>query len=287
MKTVSIFGVGLIGGSFALAIRKTGFTGTILGVGSPKTLARARELGAIDRAATPGEAAAEADLIFLAQPVQTILAAIPSLAGITRPDALVTDAGSTKESIARAGSKAFPDGNFLGGHPLAGKERRGIDAADASLFAGRTWVLTPDGPEIMVRPAVRAYVSLLGDIGALPVTLPALEHDRILAFTSHLPQLASTALSSALAAELSSASADGHPLFGPALLDSTRLALSPFSMWGDILATNREHIRAALQCYILKLQYLMDGLGAGPQTNSEDEFRIAAQFSRLLRQPRE
>jgi prephenate dehydrogenase len=287
VKTVSIFGVGLIGGSFALAIRKTGFAGTILGVGSPKTLARARELGAIDRAATPGEAAAEADLIFLAQPVQTILATIPFLTGLIRPDALVTDAGSTKESIAQAGSNAFPAGKFLGGHPLAGKERRGIDAADADLFAGRTWVLTPDRPEIMVIPAVRAYVKLLTGIGALPVTLPAGEHDRILAFTSHLPQLASTALSEALAVELSSASVDGHPLFGPALLDSTRLALSPFSVWGDILATNREHIRAALRCYIIKLQRLMDGLDADSRTDLGDAFRVAAQFSRLLRQPKE
>jgi len=287
VKTVAIFGVGLIGGSFALAIRRTGFRGAILGVGSQKTLARARELGAIDQASTAKEAAAEADLIFLAQPVQAILTILPELASVVRPSALVTDAGSTKAAISEAGKKAFSAGNFLGGHPLAGKERRGIDAADANLFVGRTWVLTPDFPEVMERPVVKAYLDVLLAIGALPVSLPAMEHDRILALTSHLPQLASTALSAALSSELPAATVEGRPLFGPALLDSTRLALSPFSVWGDILATNREHIRAALQSYILKLQQFANDLNDEPGPDLEHEFQVAAQFSRLLRPPRD
>jgi prephenate dehydrogenase len=285
VKTVAIFGVGLIGGSFGLAIRKAGFRGTILGVSSPKTLERALQAGAIDRGAPAGEAAAEADLILLAQPVHAILKTIPSLAGRVRPGALVTDAGSTKAQIAEAGRKALPGGYFLGGHPLAGKERRGVDAAEAGLFTGRTWVITPAERAELGLPQVRDFVQLLESIGALPTVLEAEEHDRILAFTSHLPQLASTALSAALSAELVSASAGGHPLFGPALLDSTRLGLSPFSVWGDILDTNRTQIRAALRCYIIKLQEVMESLDENRKPDLERQFEAAAQFSRLLRQP--
>ncbi len=141
MRTLAIAGVGLIGGSLGLALRKRGFPGTILGISSPKTIETALSRGAIDRGVTLQEAAAEADVILLAQPISVILQTIEELIPIARPDCLITDAGSTKRLICERGG-ALPC--FLGGHPMAGKETTGIGAADADLFSGRPWIFCSD-----------------------------------------------------------------------------------------------------------------------------------------------
>lgn len=136
METVAIFGVGLIGGSFALALKKEGFRGRIVGVSSPATLERAFAAGAIDEALPAEDAARTANLIYLAQPISTILSTIPALNEWVRPDALVTDAGSTKGTIVARANESLIRCLFIGGHPLAGKERRGVEHADPDLFRG-------------------------------------------------------------------------------------------------------------------------------------------------------
>ena len=152
MKTVVIAGVGLIGGSFALALRKAGFTGRILGVSSPETIRKAVALGAIDRGAGLEEAVDSADLIYLAQPISRILEMLPRIGEFARPSALITDAGSTKSQIVDAAAHSIRGRQFLGGHPMAGKEARGVEAAEAGLFEGRTYILTPRDPgEHLVR----------------------------------------------------------------------------------------------------------------------------------------
>ncbi len=143
MKTVAIFGVGLIGGSFALALRKAGFSGRILGVSSPATLQRALDLRVIDEGAPAREAAQAADLIYLSQPILRILEILPDLNDWVQPQALVTDAGSTKSTIVARATSAISRCQFLGGHPMAGREQRGVEAAEARLFEGRPYVLTP------------------------------------------------------------------------------------------------------------------------------------------------
>jgi len=278
MKTVAIFGVGLIGGSFALALRKAGFSGQILGVSSPETTQRALDLKVIDEAAAPDEAAHAADLVYLSQPILQIIDSLPQIAASVRAGALVTDAGSTKTEIVHRAAAAFKPNQFLGGHPMAGRERRGVDAAEADLFLGRPYVLTPHSIVQLEQPNALQFQEWLVKIGAVPIVLDPAEHDRIVAFTSHLPQLASTAL----AAMLSARSEPKSRVFGPALLDSTRLALSSFDIWGDIFATNRGPILDALRDYIAQLEQLRDHFETAALS---DQFDRAANFAASLREP--
>ena len=278
METVAIFGVGLIGGSFALALRDAGFKGRIAGVSSPRTLARAIELGVIDEPLSPGDAASTADLILLAQPIRVIAETISAIAPHVRGDALVTDAGSTKSAIMQA-ADAMPRGVFLGGHPMAGKEVRGVEAASADLFRGRVWVLTPAHPTELQRPQARAFIEWLEKIGAVPLVLDAATHDQTVALTSHLPQLASTALAAVLSEHLTHT----PEVRGPGLEDMTRLALSSFEIWQDILATNRENIAGALAAYIAALENIHDALRSSPNPDLHLLFQRAGTFARPLR----
>jgi len=278
METVAIFGVGLIGGSFGLALRKAGFHGEILGVSSDAALQAGLERGAIDRAATFEEAARAADLLYLAQPIGRILDALHHLDALVRPDALITDAGSTKHMIVSEARRLVDRCQFLGGHPLAGKEKRGAGEADADLFRGRTYVLTPGSPEELETSAAREFIGWLARIGAKTVTIGAAEHDRLVSFTSHLPQLASTALAATVAENLTAP--DDLQVAGPGLIDSTRLALSAYELWRDILATNTEPIEQALTAYINELEQLRENLRT---RGAQEEFVRGAELAARLR----
>ncbi len=277
METVAIFGVGLIGGSFALALKKSGFEGRIVGVSSPSSIARARARGAIDGDAAAEDAARAADLIYLAQPISAILETLPRLRAWIGPEALVTDAGSTKRAIVEGAAEAGLGAQFLGGHPLAGKERRGVQHAEADLFRGRTYVLTPRDEADLQRPAPARFVALLRSMGAQILVDSPQRHDEIVAYTSHLPQLASTALAACLSRKF-----DGRvpPIWGPALVDSTRLALSDFEIWGDILETNRDAIAAAIEIYIAQVRQMQEMLVGGGMKRT---FHEAAELARRVR----
>lgn len=275
MKTVAIFGVGLIGGSFALALRKAGFSGRILGVSAPATLERALSLGIIDQGAPASEAAQAADCIYLAQPILSILKTLPELNHWVRPEAMITDAGSTKSTIVASAAAAISRCQFLGGHPMAGREQRGVEAAEAGLFEGRPYVLTPRSPAELETANARAFLDWVQRIGALPVILGPEEHDRIVAYTSHLPQLASTGIAVLLEGREETKSG----VFGPALVDSTRLALSSFDIWGDILATNRAAVDEALASYIAQLEEFRKRLDSpGMRGEFERGARLAGQL---------
>jgi prephenate dehydrogenase len=277
METVAIFGVGLMGGSFGLALRKAGFRGSILGVSSDSTIHAAMDRGAIDRGATCEEAAGVADLLYLAQPIGHIIDSLHHLDALVRPDALITDAGSTKHTIVTEAHRLVHRCQFLGGHPLAGKEKRGVAEADADLFRGRTYVLTPGSPAELETPAARAFIEWIERLGANITVLGAAEHDRVVSFTSHLPQLASTALAATLSEHLEP---DGLRVAGPGLIDSTRLALSAYELWRDILATNTEPIEQALTLYIQELEQLRENLRT---RGAQQEFVRAAKMARQLR----
>ena len=278
METVAIVGVGLIGGSFGLALRKAAFAGTILGVSSEATIRAALERGAIDRGATLEVAARKADLIYLAQPIGRILDALHHLDAVVRPEALITDAGSTKHAIVTEARKLVRRCQFLGGHPLAGKEKRGVAEADPDLFAGRTYVLTPGSPQELETPAARSFIYWLEQMGAKPAILGAAEHDRLVAFTSHLPQLASTALAATVDENLTAP--DDLRIAGPGLVDATRLALSAYELWRDILATNAESIEQALTAYINELEQIRENLRS---RRAQEEFVRGAEFAARLR----
>jgi prephenate dehydrogenase len=258
MEKVAIVGVGLIGGSFGLALRRAGFRGEIIGVSSRDALQEATAVGAIDSSATLAEAASGADLIYLSQTVDRILETLPQLRPHVRRGTLVTDAGSTKAAIVRQAAASIPDIAFVGGHPLAGKEKRGASAAEAGLFADHAYVLTPlQGPDTPYLETFRRY---LLSMGARVVELTAEEHDQAVAFTSHLPQLVATTLAATLEGQQN---ASFRVVHGPGLLDMTRLAMSSADLWAAILATNRTAVLAALDAYAKELASMKAAVSAG------------------------
>lgn len=276
MNNVAIVGVGLIGGSFGLALRAAGFTGKIVGVSSDAAIQEALARGAIDAGEPLEQAIPHADLIYLAQPIGRILNTLHRLDALVRSDALVTDVGSTKQTIVSTARETLRGCQFLGGHPMAGKETRGAASADADLFRGRPYVLTPGHPDELRTPIAAAFLKIVESMGAHRVVLGAEEHDRLVAYSSHVPQLASTALAAAIAEH----SPDSRNVAGPGLLDTTRLALSSYDLWRDIVATNTAEIEDALTAYIQKLEYVRENLRT---RQLQEEFRTAGAFAKQLR----
>ena len=269
IETVAILGVGLIGGSFGLALRRAGFGGRLLGVSSERTIRAALERGAIDAGASLEVAVSEADLIYLAQPISRIIALLPEVRQYAAKHALVTDAGSTKEAIVGRAAELFDSGPFfIGGHPMAGKEGRGVEIADSELFRGAAYALTPLQDTLPRNEIVNSFVDYLDRVGAKVRVLSAPEHDRIVSWTSHLPQLASTVLAASVFDALRDEK--GLQLAGRGLRDMTRLAESPFEIWNDILETNRENLHHVLAAYIRRLENLRDN-PASPEL--AEEFR--------------
>lgn len=270
MRTVAIVGVGLIGGSFGMALRKAGYPGAILGVSSPGTIENAVRCGAIDRGVSLEEAAVVADLVFLAQPIYGIIATIEKLAPMLGRYTLVTDAGSTKQAITAAALQHLSAEQFLGGHPMAGGEKRGVEAGRADLFEGRRWILDVNTAN-QDHSTTRVLRKWIAEFGAREVVMDAATHDRLVAWASHLPQLASTALASAIQDCMPQAQA----VAGPGLMDMTRLALSSWDLWNDILETNAPEVAGALDGYIAKLQALRADMGR--------EFANGSGFAKSLR----
>jgi prephenate dehydrogenase len=274
-ERVAIIGVGLIGGSFALALKAAGACGTIVGVGrNPENLARARALGVIDaQASDAAEAAQDADLVLLAAPVaQTpgILAALaPRLAG----DTLLTDAGSTKRDAVAAARSALGAraAQFVPGHPIAGAESSGVAAARADLFRGKRVILTPleENPAESVARVAAAWRAS----GARVSHLTPEVHDAVLAAVSHLPHLLAYALMDAFAARQ-----DRALLFdnaGAGFRDFTRIASSHPEMWRDICLANRDLLLAECRRYQDRLEQLRVMLERGDGAALEQVFAAA------------
>ncbi len=279
MRTITIVGVGLMGGSLALALRKYGFAGRILGVSSARTIRLALERGVIDQGATLEEAAPQSDVIYLAQPISRILEALPAAARLAPDGALVTDAGSTKAAIANRAVELFTGRSFfVGGHPMAGKAERGVEAAEADLFQGATYVLTPLDRGLPEGQVIEAFCGWLERIGTRLVVMNPEAHDRLVAFSSHLPQLASTALASVVGEQ--AAGSPGWRVSGGGLRDMTRLALSAYDLWRDIVLTNSPNIERALSAYIQKLEHVRENLRSRAL---EEEFRRGAELAGRVR----
>lgn len=278
-RRVAILGTGLIGGSFGLALRRASPDAKIIGWDRLEVLSRAVARGAIHIAAKDlSEAVRGADLVILALPIAAILDVLPLVARHAEPQALVTDTGSTKATICRAADLLFTnDTRFLGGHPIAGKERSGIENADADLFYGARWALI--GLQSDPEPRVNQFASLLEAIGVHPVWLDAEAHDRALAIVSHLPQLAAVALASVVRMATDE-TGRSLTLAGPGLRDALRLAGSPYSVWRDICLTNRENISAALDQLIQALDELRTHLA---DRELEEDFRTANDLYESLR----
>ncbi len=252
--SIGIVGLGLIGGSIALGVRERWPQSRVIGVDSEPVLAHARGSGAIERGVDSVAALPETSLIILAAPVRQN---IELLQQINRP-AIVTDVGGTKREIVNAARALPATTTFVGGHPLGGGERGGFAFARPDLFAGRPWILTPDGNGSA--DAVERLSRFVTGLGARPSILSADDHDRVMAFVSHLPQLAASALMDTVG---SAAQGEGLRMAGRGLVDSTRLASSPADVWRDICLTNADSIADALDCLIARLTQLRGDLRRG------------------------
>ena len=269
IRQLSIIGTGLIGGSLGLALKQGGFAGRIVGCDRSEVLARARERGAIDFAESSAEVSIRgSDVVVLATPVTSIIDHIARLAPLLPPGALLTDTGSTKAEIVRQAQRVFADAapqRFLGGHPMAGKERGGIGRAEPNLFSGATWVLTPPGgtlslasPEF-VRGRHGEWIELLESVGARIVVLDPERHDRLCAYTSHLPQMVSTALASTVV-DATENDAAAPTLAGGGIRGMVRLAKDDYPMWRDVALTNTQHLHDALLQMEQKLAHIRENL---------------------------
>ncbi len=258
-QRIAVVGLGLIGGSIALASRKAWPQALVIGVDRHVVLEKAMGLHAIDVASEDLMIASEADLVILATPIGQILELLPILSDRVATDAVITDVGSTKRAIVEAARVLPPRLMFVGGHPLAGAASGGIDAARPDLFTDRPWLFIANAGER--DEAVGRLSAFAEGLGARPVRLPsAAAHDRLLAWLSHLPQLTASALMSVVG---DGAGSEGLELAGRGLLDTTRLAASPADIWRDICASNADEIGLALDSLIAVLQALRDGLADG------------------------
>jgi prephenate dehydrogenase len=247
-----IVGVGLIGGSLALALRAGGYRGRIVGVSRPETIEEAVRAGVIDRGVGYEDlagAAAAADLIVLSSPIARIIDHLAVLgAAALREGVVITDVGSTKRRILDAAAASLPPrARFIGGHPLAGSQERGVGAADPFLFQNAYYVLTP--PPGAPAADVERLGRLLVRTGARLMVLDAPTHDAIAAAISHLPQLLAVSLVRFLDG-LGEHRADAVHLAAGGFRDMTRIASSPYSVWRDIIETNRDAIGGVVERFL-------------------------------------
>jgi prephenate dehydrogenase len=293
IRRVTILGTGLIGGSFAMALKKNLAGIHVSGWDRPETIGEATVRHAFDEtfSGNLARALAKSDLIYIALPIGVTLDLLPEIARYAPRNALVTDACSTKLRLTEEAAQHFPgapcegtsNAIFLGGHPMAGKELSGIAAADAELFRNHAYALIAEGDTIASpaasEPRIAAFVKILEKIGARPLWIGARQHDYAVGLASHLPQLAAVALASFLYDRLDE---NGLPitLAGPGLRDSLRLAGSPYSTWRDIVLTNKELLLASLDLFARKLDELREKLGS---RDLETDFDAANELYKLLR----
>jgi prephenate dehydrogenase len=284
IERIAILGTGLLGTSVGLALRAAGFHGEIIGWN--RNLAHAEtagRMGALDRiVGDPLTAAREAQVVLLSVPIYATLDFMEQLSSVLGPEHLVTDVGSTKAQITDAADRLFntPErAGFLPGHPMAGKERGGAELGDAELFRGAAWLFT-DFPawhrSEQATALARSWREWVLAMGARGIDLDPKRHDELVAWVSHLPQLAATALSAMLQDRVGDAP-ELKDVGGRALREMTRLGASPFSMWRDIAHTNTEAIDAALQELEQHIAHIRENLRT-PELR--EEFERANRFRR-------
>ncbi|MFZ0197567.1 MAG: prephenate dehydrogenase [Candidatus Sulfotelmatobacter sp.] len=263
IRQITIIGTGLIGGSFALALRKRKFAGRIVGCDREAALKRAKMCGAIDNGfCEPADAVRGSQLVMLATPVLAIVDLIGRLGPALTSSTLLTDVGSTKAEVAKQALNVFGKNapkRFLAGHPMAGKENSGVDHADPDLFRDAVWFLTPLPGQSLREGLFAEFVGWIDDIGARVAMLAPEDHDRLCAWISHVPQMISTALAAALVEEFGE-EARLLPTGGRALKEMTRISASPYSMWRDIAISNKKNIENALFKVEQRLAHIRENL---------------------------
>jgi prephenate dehydrogenase len=275
IRQITIIGTGLIGGSFALALRRRRFAGRIVGCDRESALKRAKMCGVIDNGfSEPIDAVRGSQLVVLATPVLAIVDLIGRLGPSLPAGTLLTDVGSTKAMVAQRAQEVFGKNarhRFLAGHPMAGKENSGVEFADAELFQNAVWFLTPLPGQNLHGGIFAEFVGWIDQIGARVAMLPPEDHDRLCAWISHVPQMISTALAAALVEEFG----DEAPLLpagGRALREMTRISASPYSMWRDIAISNKKNLEEALFKVEQRLAHIRENLAT---RQLAEEFELA------------
>ncbi|MEX1254232.1 MAG: prephenate dehydrogenase/arogenate dehydrogenase family protein [Dehalococcoidia bacterium] len=265
MTRIAIIGLGLIGGSLALALKEAKREGLeIAGCDADRDVTgRARKQGAIDVDADDAASAVEgAAVVVIATPILSVPKVMEEMAGALASDAVVTDTASTKRQVLRWAAELLPAGvSFVGGHPIAGKEQSGLDAADAALFQDRPWAITPSISAS--ERAIKTVENIAALTGARPQQIDAEEHDSYMAAVSHLPLVATTALFSL--ASSSQAWPELASLAGPGFRDTTRLASTDPDLSHDICLTNRENVLHWIDRYLEELRRLRALIADGDQ----------------------
>jgi len=281
IRQITIIGTGLIGGSFGLALKKSGFSGRIVGCDRAPVLEQALKIGTIDSAQTdPIEAVRGSQLILLAAPVGAIIELIGRLGPALPPDALLTDTGGTKREIMAQAAKTFGDSvgqRFLAGHPMAGKERSGVEMAAPDLFQGATWFVAPSSGQKMDEGLIGEFLVCIAKIGADIETIDVAEHDRLCGWISHLPQMLSTGLAAALVEEFGE-DVSLLEAGGRALREITRISASPYGIWRDVVLTNKKNVREALLKLEQKLAHIRENLDT---LGLEEEFERAHKLKKV------
>ncbi|MDM7925487.1 MAG: prephenate dehydrogenase [bacterium] len=253
-RRITVVGVGLIGGSLGLALKRKLPESRVSGVDTAEVIDAGLAAGALD-AGFPRdrlqEAVSESDLVFLCAPIDAILRLLPQVAEAIPAGGLVTDAGSTKRLIVETADRAFPsDRHFIGGHPMSGSEGRGIRWSDPLLFENAAWVLTPSRP--LPQDRIQPLGDLIERLGAKVLFLSPVLHDRVAAAVSHLPQLLAVTLMNWVS-EHQEESPHFLKLAAGGFRDMTRIASSPYETWDPILSTNRAEILSALDAFAGRL----------------------------------
>ena len=275
-QQLGVIGCGLMGGSFALALKRAGLVKRVVGYSkSPSTTEKARKLGVIDTAAESALlAVAGSDIVLIAVPVAATEATFKAIKHLIEPGTLFMDVGSTKRDVVDAARRVLKEqvGNFVPAHPIAGKETAGIEHADAMLYAGRQVILTPlqqTRPELLQK-ATDTWAA----IGCQVLKMSAENHDAAFAAVSHLPHLLAFAYFSSVAKQ--PAGKDFLSLAGPGFRDFTRIAASDPVMWRDVLMSNREEILKQSQRFRHTLDALEHVMKLGNHEALEDLIRSAA-----------
>jgi len=273
---VAIVGVGLIGGSLGMALKSRRLAQTVIGVGrSQERLDMAVALGAIDTGMTDlDEAVRSADIVVLCTTVGHILETLPEALALVKPGALVTDVGSTKGAIVRAAAGVA---RFVGGHPMAGSEQTGVEAATPLLFEEATWAITPT--DTTDPAAVTLLERFAQSVGATTLLLSPDAHDAMLAVTSHLPHvLASALMRQAFATQ--SRHTQTQQLTAGSFNDGTRVAASSPEIWRDVCLSNRDALLQALQAFRGELDTLEAAVESRDATGIEAFFASGASAKR-------
>ena len=264
--TIAIVGLGLMGGSLAMALKQQRVGRCVQGADAdPQVVARALALGVID---APCADVTQVDWVVLAMPVRGIVAWLQARGCALSAEQIVMDIGSTKQQVVAAMEPLTAQ--CIGGHPMCGKETAGLASADAQLFRGARFVLTPTTRTHDA--TLRSTQSLVRRIGAQPIVMDAEAHDRATAAISHLPYLLSVNLVNTVAAQHN---ADAMPLAASGYASATRLAASDTRMMGDIIATNRAHVLHILDAYQAELARLREAIADGDEEQWRERLAYA------------